>query len=349
MKNQILISTLLVISIGNCFSQNEDDKSLKSKYIEVNGLQTHYLDFGGEGIPVILIHSEAWDAYTFKDFGPLLTQNNKVLAMTRPGYGQSDVGDYSVKFQGDHLIAFVDALNIEKAIFIGNSSVTSELTYLAENYPQRTAGLVYLSGLAGSWGIMNSDKYKADEMFSRASPTANSEKNNRKAITNARKSYLPKHFKYDSIKINVPALTFVAQNGRQGHENGVTSLVFIGSELMDDVIKTFPPSLLKTHLDRMANDSIYRLEQINSISDSLARDYFLNLVADKSLQRKIYEYHMENIYPSIFEAQNKFVNAFGDNLKLIKLDVPQIVGYEYRDDPKLIIKYIKEFLDQLNK
>ncbi|WP_215225779.1 alpha/beta fold hydrolase [Echinicola shivajiensis] len=348
MKKQTIFLLLIISSFGNCFSQNENDNSFKSKFIEVNGLQTHYLDFGGEGIPVILLHSEAWDAYTYKDFGPLLTQNNKVLAITRPGYGKSDKGNYSVQYQGDHLIAFINALKIDKAVIIGNSSVTSELTYLAENYPQRISGVIYLSGLAGAWGVNNSDPYKADEMFSRSSPVANSEKNDREAITKARESYQPKHAKSDSIKIEVPALAFIAQNGRQGHEKGVAILVFVGSKLMEDVRQTFPPSALKTHLDRMASDSLYRLEQINNINDSLAREYFLNLAADTILQREIYDYHMENIYPSTIESQNKFINAFGDYLKLVKLDVPQIVGYEYRDNPELIINYIKKFLDQLH-
>lgn len=347
MKKQILIILLAIISVNCSYGQIKKDHNYESKFIEINGVRTHYLDFGGEGLAVILIHSEAWDAYTYKDFAPLLTLNNRVLAITRPGYGKSDIGSYKVEDQGDYLIAFANALKIDQAVFIGNSSVTSELTYLAENYPQRLAGIVYLSGLAGSWGLNNLDPYKTDEMFSRASPATN-KKNDREVITRAREAYMPKHFKHDSIKIEVPALAFVAQNGRQGHEEGIAALVFIGSPLMDDIRKTFPKSPLRTHLDRMANDPVYRNKHLNDIQDSIAREYFINLAADSVLQKKVYQFHMEKIYPSVIKVQDRMLNAFGDHMHVVKLEVPQIVGYEYRDTPDLIIDHVKKFLQELD-
>ncbi|QYA26686.1 alpha/beta hydrolase [Gramella sp. MT6] len=319
-----------------------------SETITVDGLRTHYLDFGGEGLNVILIHSEAWDAYTYKNFGPLLTDNNRVLAITRPGYGKSEKGAYDVKKQGDHIIKFANSLNIKRAVFIGNASASAELTYLAENYPQKVAGVVYLNGLSVPWlEEYYTDPFKSSEMFLRSSPSSNPE-TSFIDISRARKNYRPNHYKSDSIKINVPALAIVNKNGRQGSEKGLGILVFVGSSFMEEVRNEIPPSPTKDFLNRIADDPQFRGELINNIQDSVARQYYLKLASDTIMQRKVYMYHTQSTYPAMLEAQEKLKNAFGENLQLEKINVNQIVGYEYRDSPELIIEPIKEFLKQIN-
>ncbi len=348
MNKQILILLIATLHVWSIYSQNKSKTDYKSKFVKVNGFQTHYLDFGGEGLPIILLHSEGWDATTYKDFGPLLNENNRVIAITRPGYGDSEGGKYDVKNQGDHLIAFADALGIQKAVFIGNSSVSSELTYLAEHYPKRLAGIVYLSGLSVPWlDVHSSDATRASEMYKRVDPSANSNKTKKEIIQKARASYVPLHFISDTVKIEVLAIAFVAQNGRQGHEKHVAALLWAGSPLTDDIRNTFPPSPLKDYLNSMANDSIFRDEQFNNIQDSVARAYFERLSRDTIFQKEIQEFHIQKVYPATLQAQDKLIHAYGDNMKLIKLDVLQIVGYEYRDTPKLIINHIKNFLKHL--
>jgi len=324
------------------------EKGYSSETIRVDGLETHYLDFGGKGLNVILIHSEGWDAFTYKDFGPLLTDNNRVLAITRPGYGQSEKGSYNIKAQGDHLIKFANALNIKKAVYIGNASVSAELTYLAENYPQKVAGIVYLNGLSVPWlEEYYKDPFKSFEMFLRASPSSNPN-TSFIDITNARKNYRPKHYKSDSVKIKVPALAIVNKNGLQGSEKGLGALIFVGSPFMENVRNEIPPSPTKDFLNKIADNSQFREELIGNIQDSVARTYFLKLVTDTLMQKKVYQYHTQFTYPAMTEAQEKLKNAFGENLHLEKINVNQIVGYEYRDSPVQIIEPIKVFLKQLN-
>ena len=328
-------------------SQTSEER-YSNKTIQVDGLETHYLDFGGEGLNVILIHSEGWDAFTYKDFGPLLTSNNRILAITRPGYGKSEKGSYTIEGQGDHLIKFTDALNINKAVFIGNSSVSAELTYLAENYPQRVAGIVYLNGLAVPWlEEYYTDPFESFDMFIRASPSSNP-KTSFIEVNNARRSYRPEHYKSDSVKIKVPALAIVNKNGRQGSEKGLGALVFVGSPFMEDVRNEIPPSPTKDFLARIADDLQFREELIANIQDSVARKYFFKLASDTLMQKRVYQYHTKFTYPAMTEAQEKLKNAFGENLHLAKINVSQIVGYEYRDSPMRIIEPIKIFLNKIN-
>ncbi len=348
MNKQILILLIAILPLSSTYSQNESKPHIKSEFVEVNGIQTHYLDFGGEGLTIILVHSEGWDANTYKNFGPLLNENNRVLAVTRPGYGDTEAGNYEVESQGDHLIAFTKVLGIEKAVFVGNSSATKELTYLAENYPKRLAGIVYLSGLAVPWlDVHSSDPTRAFEMYGRVGPSANSNKIKKEIIQKARASYRPLHFISDTNKIEVPAMAFVAKNGRQGHETYVAALLWAGSSLTDDIRNTFPSSPLKDYLDSMANDLVFRNEQFNNIQDSVAREYFVRLSRDNIFQKEIQEFHIQKVYPATLQAQDRLIDAYGDNMKLIRLDVLQIVGYEYRDTPELIIDHIIKFLDDL--
>lgn len=346
-SKRILILLLCTLQITVLQAQTNSEE-YKSEVITIDGLQTQYLDFGGEGLSVILIHSEGWDAFTYKDFGPLLTENNMVLAITRPGYGNSDIKAYDVKSQGDHLIKFVDALKIERAVFIGNSSVSAELTYLAENFPQRVAGIVYLNGLAVPWLEEHyKDPFKSFEMFLRASPSSNPQ-TNFIDVSEARRTYRPSHYKSNSVKINVPAIAIVNKYGLQGSEKGHGALVFVGSPFMEEVRNEIPSSPTKEFLNKIADDPVFRSELINNIQDSVARIYFQKLANDTVMQRKVYEYHTQSTYPAMLEAQEKLKNAFGKNFRLVRIDVDQIVGYEYRDAPELIIEPIKKFLKQIN-
>lgn len=106
----------LLVAARPAFAQ-DDPPTPESKFMDAGDLRLHYLDFGGEGLPLVLIHSEAWDAHTFEDFGPRFTARNRVLAVTRPGYGQSEGAAYDVPSQGEALIDFLDALTIDRAVF----------------------------------------------------------------------------------------------------------------------------------------------------------------------------------------------------------------------------------------
>lgn len=63
--------------------------SVADSFMVAGGVRLHYLDFGGDGLPIVFVHSEAWDAHTYAEFAPRFADRNRVLAVTRPGYGAS--------------------------------------------------------------------------------------------------------------------------------------------------------------------------------------------------------------------------------------------------------------------
>ena len=59
--------------------------------IEISdGMQLHYLDFGGTGPALLLLAGAGDSAHVFDDFAPRLTDAFRVLALTRRGFGESD-------------------------------------------------------------------------------------------------------------------------------------------------------------------------------------------------------------------------------------------------------------------
>lgn len=362
MKTSLSLTGIFLIAFLNLFSQESTTDAFTEKYIDVKGHTIHYLDFGGEGLPVVLIPSGTWTATTYEDFGSLLTENNRVFAITKPGYGKSEGDAYDVPSQGDHLIGFLDALELEKAVFIGNSSATAEITYLAENYPHRVAGAVYLSGLSTPWvwEIMDElDPHQTNKMYARSAYSedpidalnedgeqTNSRKNKAVEILKARSDYRPKHFTQD-VSIEVPALFFTNREGRLGYEKDVAALLVAGSPLMDDVRQSFPPSPLREDLDRRVIDPEYRAEQFDRMQDSSARAFFYKLAEDKAMQQEVLDFQLKTVYPALIAAQERMKKAYGDKLHLVRLDSPIVIDYAYRDAPELILENIKDFLSQL--
>jgi 2-hydroxy-6-oxo-octa-2,4-dienoate hydrolase len=96
------------------------------KTIEAGGFSTNYHD-EGEGYPILLLHGSgpgvsAWANWS--DIIPLLSDRFRVIAPDLAGFGHTTrEGDepYNIKVWVSHLLAFLDALEIDKAMFVGNS------------------------------------------------------------------------------------------------------------------------------------------------------------------------------------------------------------------------------------
>ena len=121
----------------------------KSDFVHVNGIQLHYLDWGGNGPALLFLTGMGSSAYIFNNFARRFTDQFHVLALTRRGQGDSDYPETG--YDADTLIEdirqFMEALNIEKAILVGHSLAGVELTHFAATYPTRVEKLVYLEAL----------------------------------------------------------------------------------------------------------------------------------------------------------------------------------------------------------
>ena len=120
----------------------------RSAYAEGDGVRLNYLDWGGNGPPLILIHGIANSPHIFDDLAPLLRDRFHVIAYARRGHGQSEApaGPYDAKALVGDLVRLLDTLHIARANFLGWSMGGNEVTEFAGLYPERVEKIVYLEG-----------------------------------------------------------------------------------------------------------------------------------------------------------------------------------------------------------
>ena len=159
MKANIFVAVLLLFCVGCTSSESKqkpvtwsDPAAHKSGFVTANGIRLHYLDWGGAGPALILIHGYGDNPHVFDDFAPAFTDRYRVLAYARRGHGQSDTtGPYSSATLTEDLHGFMDALGIAKAHLAGWSMGGNEITAIAAKYPDRVDHVIYLEA-AYDWG-----------------------------------------------------------------------------------------------------------------------------------------------------------------------------------------------------
>lgn len=105
-----------------------------------------YRDWGGEGPPIVLFTGLGNTAAIFDDLAPRLTNEHRVIGLTRRGFGNSTVTEtgYDVATRVADDLAALEALGIGRALLVGHSIAGDELTGIARARPELVAGLVYL-------------------------------------------------------------------------------------------------------------------------------------------------------------------------------------------------------------
>jgi pimeloyl-ACP methyl ester carboxylesterase len=132
---------------GSQVSSWNDRSPHQSKSIAVEGgVQLEVLDWGGSGRPLALLHGLGATAHSFDELAPLLSKHYRVVGITRRGIGYSSRPDhgYSQARLTQDIVQVLDALGIDKAVFVGHSIAGDELTTLGVRHSKRVAGLIYL-------------------------------------------------------------------------------------------------------------------------------------------------------------------------------------------------------------
>ncbi|WP_134498113.1 alpha/beta fold hydrolase [Microvirga pakistanensis] len=118
----------------------------RSAFVEVNAITLHYLDWGGDGPVLVLVHGIGDNPHVFQDFATCLRADFRIIAYARRGHGRSDAppGPYDGSMLTEDLHQLLDALGIQQAHLLGWSMGGNEITELAGRYPDRVGALVYL-------------------------------------------------------------------------------------------------------------------------------------------------------------------------------------------------------------
>ena len=154
--NNIVSALLLVLFSTTAFSQIRKEVSALGEIKQINAgvLNVGYAEIGpANGTVVLLIHGWPYDIHSFEEVAPLLAAKGyRVIMPYLRGYGTTRFlsdktmrnGQQSV-FAAD-MIAFMDALKIDKAVIGGFDWGARTAVIMAALWPERCKALVSVSG-----------------------------------------------------------------------------------------------------------------------------------------------------------------------------------------------------------
>ncbi|MEW6180884.1 MAG: alpha/beta hydrolase [Chloroflexota bacterium] len=137
-----------------------------SRFIEVNGIDVHYKQYGSGEPVMILLHGFGASTFSWREVMKPLSEYGTVIAFDQPAFGLTErpmpgewegESPYTLNSQINLLIGLMDRLNVEKAVLIGNSAGGTVAAAAALAHPQRVPALVlvdaaiYAGGGAPAW------------------------------------------------------------------------------------------------------------------------------------------------------------------------------------------------------
>lgn len=163
MGTEMLRTLLLISLITSCAWQNPM-KSIKTDIATFRAIdpphfvtyQTKHrkMSFAWNGDvtkrPLILVHGSpgSWEAWAAFLQNPKLTENFHIIAVDRPGYGESSAGT-SERNLGHQADDIVEALQFNKsglpALLVGHSFGGPVIAQIAVNHPAKIAGLIFVA------------------------------------------------------------------------------------------------------------------------------------------------------------------------------------------------------------
>jgi non-heme chloroperoxidase len=128
-------------------AMNRSDNVRFDKVRLATGLSLSFAEHGPDnGKPVLFLHGWPDSWFTYSRVLPLLPQNLRLLAVDLRGYGESDKPEsgYRISDLAGDVIAFLDALRIDRATLVGHSFGTFIARHIAISHPGQVERLVLI-------------------------------------------------------------------------------------------------------------------------------------------------------------------------------------------------------------
>lgn len=115
--------------------------------INVDDQHIHYVDSGGQGRVVLMLHGFAADYYSWPRMARYMKAGYRVIAPDLPGFGQSSriaADNYGISQQAQRMHDFLRALNVDKVDIVGNSMGGWIAAEFAARFPAQTRTLTLI-------------------------------------------------------------------------------------------------------------------------------------------------------------------------------------------------------------
>jgi esterase len=146
------------------------ERGFTSRNVGIDGLTFHYVDWGGAGSPLVMLHGLSGHARTWDHTAAALTDRFHVLALDQRGHGDTEwAPQYGLRPMDQDLLGFLDALGLPEVTLMGLSMGGLVSFVFAAAHPDRVARMVIMDigpeiAPAGSANVASS--LAAQDIFS---------------------------------------------------------------------------------------------------------------------------------------------------------------------------------------
>ena len=125
-----------------------DGHSPSEHWADIGDLKVRYLDWGGDGPPLLALHGLASSAHWYDIVAPMLRDRYRIIAPDQRGHGQttSAPSGYDWKTLSDDLIGLLDQVGLAEVAVMGHSWGGNVATNLAAYFPNRISRLIMIDG-----------------------------------------------------------------------------------------------------------------------------------------------------------------------------------------------------------
>lgn len=130
------------------FSVSKDLYPFEDHWFEQPGAAMHYIDTGGDGVPVVMLHGNPTWSFLYRDVIRALGEEHRCLAPDYPGFGFSEHPPGYSYLPGEHaewIMAWLDALELERFVLVVQDWGGPIGMSVATRRPEQIAGLVILN------------------------------------------------------------------------------------------------------------------------------------------------------------------------------------------------------------
>jgi esterase len=121
------------------------EADVTSRTLDIGGLTFHYLDWGGDGPPLVMLHGLSGHARTWDHTAAAVRDRYRVVALDQRGHGDSEwASRYGFALMADDLLGFLDALDLGKVTLMGLSMGGIVSFLFAASHPERVSRLLVL-------------------------------------------------------------------------------------------------------------------------------------------------------------------------------------------------------------
>jgi len=130
------------------------DSIPQDRYMQINGLRLHYLDWGNnECQTMLLLHGFMAHAHVWDDFAFSFGSRYHVVALDQRGHGESQwskEGAYTIEDHFADIALFIETLRLEKLILVGHSMGGRHALFYAACAPHKVDRLILVDTRPGN-------------------------------------------------------------------------------------------------------------------------------------------------------------------------------------------------------